>query len=67
MKGNYLIQGYTEMTYKGEIKDIAVIRVVASNEAEAIEKAKKLVTKKAYRVGEVSEARESIREVIKNG
>ena len=51
----YLIQGYKEMNYKGELMDVANVKVKAETEQEALEKAKKLVDKPHYRVGEVVE------------
>ena len=51
----YLVQGYQEMNYKGELSDVANVRVKAETEQEALEKAKKLVDKPHYRVGEITE------------
>ncbi len=52
----YTVQGYESMKYNGDLKDVTAINVTAKNEKDALEKAKKMITKKSYRIGEVQEA-----------
>jgi len=52
----YTVQGYESMKYNGDLKDVTPVTVTAKNEKEALEKAKKMITKKYYRIGEVREA-----------
>ena len=55
MKILYVVQGYKSMKYNGDLSDVTSIRVYAENETEALAKAKKLITKEHYRIGEVVE------------
>ena len=57
MKTYYLftVQAYYEKSEDGTMMDYALVRVIAKNSDEAIRKAKKLITKKNYRVSEIIE------------
>lgn len=57
MKYLYIVQGYKTMKYNGELTDVSTVRVFAKNEMEALKKAKKLITKPNYRIGEVMESK----------
>lgn len=60
MKYLYIVQGYKKMNYKGELQDVVPIKVFAKTENEALTKAKKLVSKPHYRIGEVVEFEKGI-------
>jgi len=51
----YTVQGYESMKYNGDLQDVSNITITAKNETEALAKAKKMITKKNYRIGEVQE------------
>lgn len=53
----YVVQGFESMKYNGDLKDVTSMRIVANSEQEALDKAKKMVTKRHYRIGEVQETR----------
>ena len=54
MDYQFTIQAYSEL--KGDqLHDTVMIEVIAKNEKEAIKKAKKMTSKKHYRVGKVAE------------
>lgn len=51
----YVVQGYHSMSDTGALKDFVEVKVFALNEKEALSKAKKLISKKNYRVSSVEE------------
>jgi len=51
----FIIQGYELQSPDGSLSDVCTLEVFAENEKEALIRAKKLVTKKFYRVSGVIE------------
>lgn len=51
----FIVQGFTTMNPEGHMSDVVTIEVYAKTEQEAVEKARKYVAKKFYRVNQVIE------------
>jgi len=61
MKYLYTIQGYSKMKMNGDLTDVTNLSIKASNEKEAMDKAKEMVSKTNYRVSRVIEVGEEVK------
>ena len=55
MKTVFVVQGYEMQTPEGQLMNITTLEVFAKTEKKAIQKAKKYITKKFYRVSKIIE------------
>ena len=56
----FIIQAYDLMTDTGQLQDVVVLELMASNVDEAIGRAKKMIKKRFYRLSQVIEKEKTI-------